>query len=264
MRYFIFLYMLAIAPAQAIADPPVAFLAEGQDPSTIVTTTTTTSTTPTTLPTIPRCPDGIAGAETGSQSGYNYWAFDDEAFCNDQNTGGAVTLYCFENPQVDLSSKHRVDWEDITECIFDNQNLISDCFMNGTSWYASWGDLAASITGAAPKYPDTCFVCGCFRVEGCFPPGVKLTMADGSLRNIEDVRAGDTVRNAKTGAPAKVRQVIEGPETLPLIRFGFDGTTVTTSQAHPVLTGSGLKPANQLRSGNSITPRLHGPLGTAL
>ena len=77
-------------------------------------------------------------------------------------------------------------------------------------------------------------------------------MADGSLRNIEDVRAGDLVRNAKTGAPVKVGKVIEGPEALPLIRFGFDGTTVTTSQAHPVLTAAGLKPANQLKKGDTV------------
>ena len=77
-------------------------------------------------------------------------------------------------------------------------------------------------------------------------------MADGSLRKIEDVRAGDMVRNAKTGAPVKVGKVIEGPEALPLIRFGFDGTTVTTSQAHPVLTAAGLKPANELKKGDTI------------
>ena len=53
-------------------------------------------------------------------------------------------------------------------------------------------------------------------------------------------------------APVKVGRVIEGPETLPLIRFGFDGTTVTTSQAHPVLTAMGLKPANQLEKGDTI------------
>ena len=46
--------------------------------------------------------------------------------------------------------------------------------------------------------------------------------------------------------------MIEGPEALPLIRFGFDGTTVTTSQAHPVLTAVGLKPANQLKKGDTI------------
>ena len=53
-------------------------------------------------------------------------------------------------------------------------------------------------------------------------------------------------------APVKVRQVIEGPEALPLIRFGFDGTTVTTSQAHPVLTAAGLKPANELKKDDTV------------
>ena len=47
-------------------------------------------------------------------------------------------------------------------------------------------------------------------------------------------------------------QVIEGPEPLPLVRFGFDGTVVTTSQAHPVLTDAGLKPTNELKKGDTI------------
>ena len=101
-------------------------------------------------------------------------------------------------------------------------------------------------------YSDGVEACGYTRTYGCFAPGVKITMADGSLRNIEDVRADDLVRNAKTGAAVKVLQVIEGPETLPLIRFGFDGTTVTTSQAHPVLTAAGLKPANQLKEDDTV------------
>ena len=46
--------------------------------------------------------------------------------------------------------------------------------------------------------------------------------------------------------------MIEGPEALPLIRLGFDGTTVTTSQVHPVLTATGLKPANQLKKGDTV------------
>ena len=112
--------------------------------------------------------------------------------------------------------------------------------------------LSSRRSPGQAKHPETCFICGCFRAEGCFPPGVKITMADGSLRNIEDVRAGDMVRNAKTGAPVKVGKVIEGPEALPLIRFGFEGTTVTTSQAHPVLTAAGLKPANQLKKGDTV------------
>ena len=102
------------------------------------------------------------------------------------------------------------------------------------------------------EHPETCFLCTCVRSVGCFAPGVKITMADGSLRKIENVRAGDMVRNPKTGAPVKVSKVIEGPEALPLIRFGFDGTTATTSQAHPVLTAAGLKPANELKKGDTV------------
>ena len=201
------------------------------------------------MPIVPRCPESIAGAETGSRSGYNYWAFEVEDSCSDTN--GTTRLYCFENPMVNVSSEHRADWEDITKTRYDIDGLL-DVTVNGTAWNDPWEDVAASLTKAAAKYQDTCYICGCFRVEGCFAPGVKITMADGSLRNIEDVRAGDMVRNAKTGAPVKVGKVIEGPEALPLLRFGFDGATVTTSQAHPVLTATGLKPANQLKKSDTV------------
>ena len=130
--------------------------------------------------------------------------------------------------------------------------VTSDQMTNSIPLGGSWADFAAQTSGSAVLNPETCYICGCYREIGCFPPGVKITMADGSLRNIEDVRAGDMVRNAKTGAPVKVGKVIEGPEPLPLIRFGFDGTTVTTSQAHPVLTAAGLKPANELKKGDTI------------
>ena len=141
---------------------------------------------------------------------------------------------------MDVSRSDRVDLE---------ESISYWDVMNGDG---PWDSFAATVTGSAAKHPETCFICGCFRGDGCFAPGVKITMADGSLRNIEEVRAGDMVRNAKTGAAVKVGKVIEGPEALPLIRFGFDETTVTTSQAHPVLTAAGLKPANQLKKGDTI------------
>ena len=122
----------------------------------------------------------------------------------------------------------------------------------GWKYAVDWQKFVSVITGLGSYHSNACFICGCLREIGCFPPGVKITMADGSLRNIEDVRAGDMVRNAKTGAPVKVGKVIEGPEALPLIRFGFDGATVTTSQAHPVLTAAGLKAANELKKGDTI------------
>jgi len=227
------------------ADPGDPTMSLAGPPSTTTTTTTTT-----TLPTIPRCPDApIAGAETGSYSGYNYWAFDPD-FCSLLNNSNSK-FYCFVNPWVDLSGKNKYveDWEDITPSVnSEGGYYLTPCaFSTG-----GWESCAALITGAAAEHPDDCYICGCFRAEGCFAPGVKITMADGSLRKIEDVRAGDMVRNVKTGAAVKVGKVIEGPETLPLIRFGFDGATVTTSQAHPVLTATGLKPANQLKKGDTV------------
>ena len=243
-----FLFIVVIAAAQTANTQSISVeLAEKtppvEDPGdpTIPPTTTTTTTTTTTLPTIPRCPDSIAGAETGSASGYNYWSFEIPDVCYDNDYGPVIKMFCFENPQVDLTRSDLVDWES----------------MNGYGWNYSrldWDPFVAQLTGAQTQadHPEACFICGCIRIEGCFAPGVKITMADGSLLNIEDVRAGDMVRNAKTGAPVKVGKVIEGPEALPLIRFGFDGATVTTSQAHPVLTATGLKPANQLKRGDTV------------
>ena len=198
-------------------------------------TTTTTTTTTTTLPTIPRCPDGVTGATPGTTDGYDYWSFQaPKGICDTGlvNAYGlsALKIYCFENPYVDETLKKLNVWEMAT---------------TEEHW------IGASLE-LAPDHPDTCYVCGCFRDQGCFAPGVKITMADGSLRNIEDIRAGDLLRNAKTGAAIAVREVIEGPEPLPLIRFGFDDTTVTTSQAHPVLTVAGLKPAKDLKEGDTI------------
>ena len=177
---------------------------------------------------------GLFTRDRGGTS-QNYWSFDDGSVCDLMT----AHIYCFENPYADPTRSDRMDWESINP---------GGAVGNGTPF----ADFIAQVVGAAANHPETCFICGCYRVIGCFPPGVKITMADGSLRNIEDVRAGDLVGNAKTGDPVKVGKVIEGPEALPLLRFGFVGTTVTTSQAHPVLTAAGLKPANQLKKGDTV------------
>ncbi len=177
---------------------------------------------------------------------------------------GTSSIICFESPAVNqqLSSlsdqavmaTNTIYYECINGVYLEPDGTTVPCpwFKQTWEYTVDWKGFVSTITGLGANNPDACFVCGCLRQIGCFPPGVKITMADGSLRNIEDVRAGDLLRNAKTGAPVKVRQVIEGPEALPIIRFGFDGTTVTTSQAHPVLTAAGLKPANELKQGDTI------------
>ena len=254
-------------------------------------TTTTTTTTTTTLPTIPRCPQSFAGATSGSRDGYNHWFFDDHDLCP-ISENGQNHIYCFENPNVQQTFPEKANWEMVTQemgssnlrqtcngvaCLCDgSKTCVCDapmtCTCDGTTctcdgktvtcpyfygadprhYEGTWDEFAARVTARGAYHTEACYICGCAREIGCFPPGVKITMADGSLHNIEDVRAGDMVRNAKTGAPVKVGKVIEGPEALPLIRFGFDSTAVTTSQTHPVLTGAGLKPANELKKTDTV------------
>ena len=204
-----------LAWSTALADPPAVYLAEGNAivPTTIIITTTTTlpiqihpvtTTTTTTLPTIPRCPDApFAGADAGSVSGINFW-YDPSFVCDTRIEG--YSLFCFENPWVDVSSSHRVDRKDLGLWRWfggdpgwqssGGEPLRMNLFL----WYYSNFERVAPVFIAqeGATHPKACYVCGCVRVVGCFAPGVKITMADGSLRNIEDVRAGDLVRNAKT------------------------------------------------------------------
>ena len=77
-------------------------------------------------------------------------------------------------------------------------------------------------------------------------------LGDQSTKPIEEIRAGDTVWNPVAKRPALVEQVIEGPEKLPLIEYGFAGSTSRVSQKHPVLTNSGVKSAAELVIGDSV------------
>lgn len=68
--------------------------------------------------------------------------------------------------------------------------------------------------------------------SSCFGPGTKVVMADGALRNIDSVAAGDRVRT-----PGGDREVVlvatSSPGTPPLYRFG--DTDFTFTAAHPFL-----------------------------
>ena len=189
---------------------------------------------------------------TESRDGTNYWAFNDGMLCDHYLTPGMAVVYCFENPWVDVNRSDRVDWEMPGDPFSWWRGIFASGFDEPVADAGANPGFAETVAGTGASHPETCYICACARFMGCFAPGVKIAMADGSLRKIEDIHAGDMVRNAKTGAPVKVGKVIEGSEALPLIRFGFEGTTVTTSQAHPVLTAAGLKPANELKTDDTI------------
>ena len=155
LRYILFLFIVVIAAAQtALADPVAVDLAERTppgypgDPTMTVTgppPTTTTTTTTTTLPTIPRCPNSIPVRKQVRRTDTTTGALTTKMFAIlTMVIGVHISIYCFENPQVDVSSSDRVDWKDIT-ADFGNDWWVKDTL---------WQDFAAEVTGAAAKHQD--------------------------------------------------------------------------------------------------------------
>ena len=200
--YIVSLFIVVIAAAQtAIADPVTVKLAEGQDPgdptlSGPPPTTTTTTTTTTTMPIVPRCPDGIAGAKTGSNHGYNYWAFRDLDVCPKLEVSNITTVFCFENPNVQEALPEKANWEMVTKemnsiqtrlacdgaiCQCNGKTCTCDkpttctcdgktCSCNGKTcptfygidplyYTGTWDDFAAGITARGASHTEACYIC---------------------------------------------------------------------------------------------------------
>lgn len=89
------------------------------------------------------------------------------------------------------------------------------------------------------KFAGTNFykLCGCFRDyadNGCFHPDTKITMADGSTKVIQDIEAGESVLNPVSGKAVRIKQIIQGPEALPLVKVKAGTTELLMSSTHPV------------------------------
>ena len=95
---------------------------------------------------------------------------------------------------------------------------------------------------------DVTVICACVRggMHGCFAEGTMITLADHSLKRVEEIKKGDLVLNPVTGKPARVKLVVDAPEPYPLIKLGYAGKSVRVTQTHPMLTVSGLKKAKDL------------------
>ncbi len=60
-------------------------------------------------------------------------------------------------------------------------------------------------------------------------------MSDGSEKKIQDIQVGDLVHNPITGKELKVKQLVQGPEPLPLLKISFGKQSIEVSQQHPML-----------------------------
>jgi hypothetical protein len=91
-------------------------------------------------------------------------------------------------------------------------------------------------------------------MRGCFAPETKITMADGSLKRVEQISLNDHVANPLTGGYGIVVRVTRGPEKskgLYEVGFGKSDYVAVTSK-HPFMTRQGMRQADELKIGDEI------------
>lgn len=85
---------------------------------------------------------------------------------------------------------------------------------------------------------------------GCFAQGTKIKMSDGSLKQIQDIKAGERVKTEN--GSAAVTEVITGTEQDMVFIKTPKGNEIKVTKDHPVLTGQGYKAADALNAGDIL------------
>ncbi len=168
----------------------------------------------------------------------------------------------------------KVDFEGETSCF---RNPYFDASLgNGTNVYvppAQFGELLNMYTGDNANYNNSieqsksywinsnannaavksaCFICLLRRDSGCYPRGVQVSLANGDSKKVEDIAVGDLISNPVTGEARKVLKIVEGPEKLGIVEYGFGDTLAKVTQKHPILTKNGLKTAIELSLSDEV------------
>jgi Fe2+ transport system protein FeoA len=130
---------------------------------------------------------------------------------------------------------------------------------NAAGWYAvnyratikGIDAESCTISAAATSAPEL------RTMRGCFAPETLITMADGSKKQIQEIKLNDRVKNPLTGLSAIVIRVSKGPEAdKSMLEVGFkDGSKVVVTSKHPFMTRQGLKQADELTDADEIIVR---------
>ena len=284
---FLGITLLGLMPIAWCEEAPQAYLPEGPAPlpetttTTICSSTTTTTacpmTTTTTQPVVRQCPEKPIYYGSKKESGYYKLDADVElkthycgpfycpdgknGECGDKTIREKVRLYCIENPYYDEETQNpQLDYTiKLVEGNFAGGvvDTDGDRKVEKQEGINFWNKFVVALNKAGKANKEHCYICGCFRGvigigEGCFAPGVQITMGDKSQKAIEKITAGEFVWNPLLKKAVKVARVIEGPEKLPLIKIGYGDAVVTVSQEHAMLTAAGLKPAKALSRKDKI------------
>lgn len=145
------------------------------------------------------------------------------------------------------------DGEDFHSC---DGNMM--CIGSNARTIANAGGLFGELHNViysyvAPANSPSCTPVLFPRPEGCFAPGVRLRMADGSLRYVDSLRQGDLVWNPVLHRAQGIARVIEGPERKPLFELlAADEEPLVVTTEHPMWTRRGLIRALDLRAEDEL------------
>lgn len=86
----------------------------------------------------------------------------------------------------------------------------------------------------------------CRNGDGCFAGDTQITMADGSIKLVKDIKVGDLIRNPVSLKPIRVGAVSVGDELKPLLRIVAGGKEIKVTEDHPLITRRGTRPASDV------------------
>ncbi len=94
----------------------------------------------------------------------------------------------------------------------------------------------------------------CRNGNGCFVGDTKILMADGNLKPINQISAGDKIYNPMTGRAAIVKMPVIGPSERELYEFVLENHSekITVSHEHPMTTRGGVVKAITVKEGDFI------------
>lgn len=118
----------------------------------------------------------------------------------------------------------------------EGANSRSQCSAYINIKLPKWMKIAAALAAAAAVAP----------AYVCFAEDTMITMADGSTKPIQDIEAGDLVRNPKTGGPVRVLETVQRMFTGRMRRIEAEGRVLRVTPNHPVKTPDGLLAASEL------------------
>jgi len=151
---------------------------------------------------------------------FNRYGFDFEKAWWD-----SLASYKLDDYDFEFWTKDRFEWWHYSGTTFPTGSHTSGFFVNN---YCQIGTI----------------VCGCKRLTGCFAPGTRILMHDGSEKLIDEIAVGDLVWNPVAKRAVRVQYVIEGAEENELLEIKLGDSSLTVSDKHPFPTLGGYQQAS--------------------